>query len=69
MKYLRQLELFLTRFFRPVEMATHRYLLAPIRFLLKQIDPLAAKIEGTLFKKILQLTIYPLFLVDFRNRI
>jgi len=63
MKYLRQFELWLTRFFRPIEMVAHQYLLAPIRFLLQQIDPLAAKIEGTLFKKILQVTIYPLFMV------
>lgn len=49
--------------FHPIEKLGHKYILAPFRWLLSQIDPLSYKIEGTLFKKILQVTIYPLFLV------
>lgn len=62
MKTLRKIELFLTSLFRPVEMTAHRYLLAPIRYVLSKIDPLAEKIEGTLFKKFLQVSIYPIFM-------
>lgn len=62
MKTLRKIELFLTGLFRPVEMASHRYLLAPIRYVLSKIDPLAEKIEGTLLKKFLQVSIYPIFM-------
>ncbi len=62
MKTLRKIELFLTGLFRPIEMTAHRYLLAPIRYVLSKIDPLAEKIEGTLFKKFLQVSIYPIFM-------
>lgn len=63
MNKLKQLEQGLLQLFAPLERFSHRYLLAPIRFLLRQIDPLAEKIEGTRFKKILQVSIYPVFLV------
>jgi len=45
-----------------IEKIGYRFILAPFRWLLEKIDPLAIKIEGTLFKKVLQVTIYPLFL-------
>lgn len=63
MDFAKQAEEVLTRFFSPVEKFAHRYLLAPFRYLLAKIDPLAERIEGTLFKKILQVTIYPVFMV------
>ncbi|MFT6807866.1 MAG: hypothetical protein ACJA01_001088 [Saprospiraceae bacterium] len=53
----------LERIFYPIEKFGHRYILMPFRWLLSQIDPISYKIEGPLFKKILQVTIYPLFLV------
>ena len=46
----------------PIEKLGHRYILAPFRWFLSQIDPFSYKIEGTLLKRILQVTIYPLFL-------
>ncbi len=45
------------------EKIVYRFIMAPFRWLLEKIDPLAEKIEGTLFRKILQVSIYPLFLV------
>jgi len=45
-----------------IENFGHRYLLAPCRWLLTKIDPLSRAIEGTLFKKILQVVIFPLFI-------
>lgn len=47
----------------PFERLAHRYLLAPFRYLLSKIDPWADAIEGTLFKKILQVSIYPTFMI------
>lgn len=52
----------LEKIFMPIEKIGHRYLLGPFRWALTQIDPLAEAIEGTVFKKILQVTIYPLFM-------
>jgi ornithine lipid hydroxylase len=46
----------------PIDKWGQKYILAPFQWFLKQIDPLSYKIEGTLFKKILQVTIYPLFM-------
>lgn len=46
-----------------IERLVHRFLMAPFRWFLERIDPLSYKIEGTLFKKILQVTIYPLFMI------
>ena len=46
----------------PIENFGHRYLLAPCRSLLSKIDPLSYALEGTLFKKALQVLIFPLFL-------
>lgn len=48
--------------FRPIEIFGVKYLLLPFRYLLGLIDPISHKIEGTVFKKILQIIIYPLFL-------
>jgi len=70
MKNLNRINSILLRFFEgleaifhPLEKFGHRYILLPFRWLLGQIDPLSYKIEGTLFKKILQVVIYPLFLI------
>jgi len=60
---LQKLGAFLDRFFHPVELFGHKYILGPFRWILNKIDPLADKIEGTLFKKILQVTIFPLFMI------
>lgn len=60
---LQKLGVFLDRFFHPVEVFVHTYILAPFRWALSKIDPLGEKIEGTLFKKILQVTIFPLFII------
>ena len=48
---------------RPLERFGHRYLLAVNRWLLARIDPLSYALEGTLLKKILQVTIYPVFMI------
>lgn len=60
---LQKIGAFLDRLFHPIEVFGHRYILAPFRWALAKIDPLSHKIEGTLFKRILQLTIFPLFIV------
>jgi sterol desaturase/sphingolipid hydroxylase (fatty acid hydroxylase superfamily) len=62
MKFIVQFERILNALVAPLERFSHQFLLAPIRFLIAQIDPLAERIKGTLFKKILQVTIYPLFM-------
>jgi ornithine lipid hydroxylase len=56
------LEKYLGMAFAPIEVFSHRYLFAPFRLALAQLDPLSRKIEGTLFKKILQVTLFPLFM-------
>ncbi len=48
--------------FNPIEKIAHRYILLPFRWILSKIDPLSEAIEGTVFKKVLQVGIYPLFL-------
>src|SRR5215213_4689184 len=51
------------RLFLPLE---HVFLVAVVQNvsrLLDRIDPLSHRIEGTLFKKILQVTIFPLFMI------
>ena len=63
MDYVKKIETAITNLFSPLEKFSHRYLLSPFRYLLAKIDPLAEKIEGALFKKILQVTIYPVFMV------
>ena len=52
----------LERLFLGFELLVHKYFMAPFRWLLTKVDPLSYKIEGTLFKKILQVTIYPFFM-------
>ena len=48
----------------PIEIAGHRYVLLPIRLLLRNtVEPWGEKFEGTFMKKVLQVTIYPVFLV------
>lgn len=47
----------------PIERFSHRYLLAPIRWVMSKIDPLSYAIEGTVFRKILQVSIYPVIMV------
>ena len=41
----------MNRVVSPFESLAHRYILAPFRYLLSKIDPLAKAIEGTMFKK------------------
>jgi sterol desaturase/sphingolipid hydroxylase (fatty acid hydroxylase superfamily) len=51
------------RITRPIEKFSHQYLLAPNRWLLSKIDPISFAIEGTILKKILQVSIFPIFMV------
>jgi sterol desaturase/sphingolipid hydroxylase (fatty acid hydroxylase superfamily) len=41
----------------------HRYFMVPFRWCLNKVDPLSYRIEGTLLKKILQVSIYPIFMI------
>jgi sterol desaturase/sphingolipid hydroxylase (fatty acid hydroxylase superfamily) len=60
---LEKAEHILGRVIRPLEQFSHRYLLATNRWLLARIDPLSYALEGTLTKKILQVTIYPCIMI------
>ncbi|MEP3210170.1 MAG: sterol desaturase family protein [Maribacter sp.] len=60
---LQKIGAFLDTFFRPLERFVHQYILGPFRWLLDKIDPFAEKIEGTVFKKILQIAIFPVFMI------
>lgn len=51
------------KIFNIIEQVSYKYILAPFRWILCQIDPLAEKINGTLFKKVLQVSIYPIFMI------
>ncbi|MDA1122271.1 MAG: sterol desaturase family protein, partial [Bacteroidetes bacterium] len=62
MNILKSLESGLEAFFKPFEYIASRYFLLPTRWLLSQIDPLSYAFEGTLLKKILQVSIYPIFM-------
>ncbi len=61
-RFLNFLTTALSKIFWPIEVFGRRFIMAPARIVLKQLDPIAEKLEGTLLKKILQVTIYPLFL-------
>ena len=50
------------RLFQPIEYLFYVLVVKQISRLLDHIDPLSHRIEGTLFKKILQVTIFPLFM-------
>ena len=50
------------RVFQPIEYLFYVLVVKQISRLLDHIDPLSHRIEGTLFKKILQVTIFPLFM-------
>ncbi len=50
------------RLFQPVEDIFYVAVVKNVSRLLDRIDPLSHRIEGTLFKKILQVTIFPLFM-------
>ena len=50
------------RLFQPIEQLVFVVLVNPISRLLDRIDPLSHRIEGTLFRKILQVSIYPVFM-------
>ena len=50
------------RVFQPIEQLFYVAVVKQISRLLDRIDPLSHRIEGTLFKKILQVTIFPLFM-------
>ena len=54
---------FLEKLFYPLEWIGHNIVLKPFSLFLEWIDPLSYKLEGTLLRKILQVTIYPLFMV------
>lgn len=54
--------LFLEKLFMPFEYFVFNYVLRPFNWMLEQLDPLSIKLEGTLLKKILQYSIYPVFL-------
>lgn len=62
-KGLEKIEYALGLVTRPIERFCHHYLLAANRWLLGKIDPLSHAIEGTLLKKILQVTIFPCFII------
>jgi len=57
-RLLRRLE----KLFLSLEEFIFRYIHAPFRWLLLKIDPLSYRIEGTLLKKILQVSVYPIFM-------
>lgn len=61
--YWKNLEDGLNKFFYPLEEFAHKYFMAPFRVFLSKVDPWSYQIEGTLFKKILQVSIYPIFMV------
>ncbi len=48
--------------FYPIEWIGHRIILGPFRWFLESLDPLSYRLEGTRLKKILQVTIYPVFM-------
>ena len=48
--------------FTPFENFARKYFLYPFHWLLTKVDPLSYKVEGTLFKKILQYSLYPIFM-------
>lgn len=62
MDNFKKVEVWFNNIIEPFEKWAHKYILLPFRFLLSKIDPLAEAIEGTKFKKVLQIVIYPLFL-------
>ncbi|NND35469.1 MAG: sterol desaturase family protein [Saprospiraceae bacterium] len=53
---------FLETIFRPVEWIGHHVILLPFRKFLESLDPLSYKLEGTLIKRILQVSLYPIFM-------
>ena len=57
------LYVFLEKFFLPLEWMGFYVIMRPFNWLLEQLDPLSHKLEGTQLKKVLQLIIYPLFMV------
>ena len=57
------IENYVGRITRPLEKFSHQYLLAFNRWLLAKIDPASYAIEGTALKKILQVSIFPVFIV------
>jgi sterol desaturase/sphingolipid hydroxylase (fatty acid hydroxylase superfamily) len=50
------------RLFHPIEYLFYVAVVKQISWLLDRIDPLSHRIEGTLYKKILQVAIFPLFI-------
>lgn len=54
---------FLEKVFWPLEWFGFHVVLRPFNWMLEQLDPLSYKLEGTLLRKILQVSIYPLFMV------
>lgn len=48
---------------RPVEQFIYKFLITPERWFLSKIDPLSYAIEGTVLRKILQVSIFPIFMV------
>ena len=54
---------FLEKLFWPLEWFGFHVILKPFNWFLERLDPLSYRLEGTLLKKILQVSIYPLFMV------
>lgn len=53
---------FFDRIFNRLEKAISDYILRPFSWFLEKLDPLSYKLEGTRLKKILQWSIYPVFM-------
>ena len=51
------------RVFDPIERLFYVAVVKQISRLLDRIDPVSHRLEGTLFKKILQVTLFPLFMI------
>src|SRR5688572_4489138 len=51
------------RVFQSIDDLFYALVVKQVSRLLDHIDPLSHRIEGTLFKKILQVTIFPLFMI------
>lgn len=61
-QYWQNIYQFLEKLFYPLEWLGHHVILKPFSLFLEWIDPLSYKLEGTLLRKIMQYSIYPLFM-------
>ncbi len=53
---------FLQSIFSGIEWLGHKIILRPTSWFFEKLDPLSYKLEGTLLKKIMQVSIYPIFI-------